>query len=137
VAVVSVENRQESEHRGRRIATAAPRLVGAGVKRVARRKAKRQARRLEAKLIAVARRLPVDTVLDRRRRERATGRVVLLVRVALAAGVVLAIYLAWRSRSRRRAEGTAEAGPAPDAFGAAVDATDDGDQTPAPVIREG
>lgn len=136
MAVVSVENRQDAG-RGRRIAAAAPRLVGAGVKRVARRKAKRQARRLEANLIAVARRLPVDTPIDRRRRERTTGRVVLLVRVALAAGVVLAIYLAWRSRSRRRAEGTAEAGPAPDAFGAAVDASDDGEQTPAPVIREG
>jgi hypothetical protein len=137
VAVVSVENRQEPAHRGRRIAAAGPRLVGAGVKRVARRKAKRQVRRLEAKLIAVARRLPVDTPIDRRRRERTTGRVVLLVRVALAAGVVLAIYLAWRSRNRRRAEGTAEAGPAPDAFGAAMDATDDGEQTPAPVVREG
>jgi hypothetical protein len=137
VAVVNVESTQEVAGRGRRIAGTAPRIVGAGLKRVARRKARRQARRLEAKLIAVARRLPVDTPIDRRRRERTTGHVVLLVRVALAAGVILAVYLAWRSRSRRQAEGTAEAGPAPDAFGAAVDASDDGDQTPAPVIREG
>jgi hypothetical protein len=116
---------------GKRVAVTTVHVAGGGLKRVGRHRAKRRVRKLEGKLTAAAKRLPVDTPVDRRRRERTTGRVVLTVRLALASAVLVAVYLAWRSHNRRKAEGTAEAGPAPDAFGAAVEATDDGEHVQA------
>jgi len=58
----------------------------------------------------------------------------MIVRVLLATAVVAAIYAAWRARNRR--EGTAEDGPAPDAFGAAMDASDDGERIGHDALRE-
>jgi hypothetical protein len=132
VAMLGVGNAQGLAGRaGKRVAVTTVHVAGAGLKRAGQRRAKRRVRRLEGKLMAAAKRLPVDTPVDRRRRARTTGRVVLLVRVAFASAVIVAVYLAWRSHSRRKAEGTAEAGPAPDAFGAAVEASeasDDGER---------
>src|SRR5262249_33256104 len=89
-----------------------------------RRRAKRGGRKLERGLEKAAKRLSIDTPVDKRRRRRTAGRAAWLIRLALAGAVLAAIYVAWRARNQR--EGTAEAGPAPDAFGAAVDAAEDG-----------
>jgi hypothetical protein len=79
--------------------------------------------------------LPVDTPVDRRRRRRTEGRAALIVRVVLAAAVLAAVYAAWRARNRR--EGMAEDGSAPDSFGAAMDASDDGEHASATSHSEG
>ena len=82
-----------------------------------------QAKKLERKLERQAARLPVDTPLDRRRRHRRTRRAGrgAIVLVALGAAAVLV----WRKLQAGNAERTgyapAEAGPAPDVFGSAVD----------------
>lgn len=98
-------------------------VVEVGRKRM-RRRAKRRGRKLERGLEKAAKRLPIDTPVDKRRRRRTAGRAAWLIRLALAGAVLAAIYVAWRARNQR--EGTAEAGPAPDAFGDAVDAAEDG-----------
>ncbi|HMF82721.1 MAG TPA: hypothetical protein VKI01_05565 [Acidimicrobiia bacterium] len=98
-------------------------VVEVGRKRM-RRRAKRRGRKLERGLEKAAKRLPIDTPVDKRRRRRTAGRAAWLIRLALAGAVLVAIYVGWRARNQR--EGTAEAGPAPDAFGAAVDAAEDG-----------
>jgi hypothetical protein len=97
------------------------------------RRAKR--RRAERRLEKAAKRLPVDTPVDKRRRRRTANGAAWLVRLVLATAVIAAIYLAWRARNRR--DGTAEAGPAPDAFGATVEASDDGEHTPTVTFPEG
>jgi hypothetical protein len=129
VAVLDVENAQElAEQAGKKIAEATHDVVEQGRKKVGRR-AKRRARHLERKLerrvTKAAKRLPVDTPVDRRRRLRTAGRAAWLVRAMLATAVIAAVYVAWRTRNRH--DGTAEGGPAPDAFGAAVEASDDGE----------
>lgn len=129
VAVLDVENAQElAEQAGKKIAEATHDVVEQGRKKVGRR-GKRRARKLERRVTQAAKRLPVDTPVDRRRRRRTAGRAALLVRVVLATAVVAAVYVAWRARNRRN--GTAEAGPAPDAFGAAVESSDDGEHASA------
>ncbi|HKA93531.1 MAG TPA: hypothetical protein VKE97_06980 [Acidimicrobiia bacterium] len=100
-----------------------------------RHRAERRAQKLERRLEKVAKRLPVDTPVDKRRRRRTAGRAAWLVRLLLASAVVAAIYVAWRARSRR--DGTAEAGPAPDAFGTAVEASDDGEHASTVTSPEG
>jgi hypothetical protein len=60
--------------------------------------------------------MPVE---KRRRRGRRTA----LFLVVVGGGI--AIYLAWRSRQALAEGQAAEAGPAPDAFGAAVDQSSD------------
>lgn len=132
MAVLDVENAQDlAEQAGKKIAEATHDVVEQGRKKVGRR-AKRRARHLERKLerrvTKAAKRLPVDTPVDRRRRLRTAGRAAWLVRAMLAAAVIAAVYMAWRARNQR--DGTAEGGPAPDAFGAAVEATDDGEHAP-------
>lgn len=133
MAMVDVENAQElAGQAGKKLAATTQdvvqEVVAEGRKRVGR-KAKKRARKLERKLeqrvTEAAKRLPVDTAVDRRRRRRTAGRAALFVRVVLASAVVAAVYVAWRSRNRR--DGTAESGPAPDAFGAAVEGSDDGE----------
>lgn len=91
-------------------------------KRYAQKYAK-HAKKLERKLEKRVQRLPVDTPLDRHRRHRTARRagrgVLMLVLVGAAA-----IYLAWRATQDDRSVDDAqpmEAGPAPDAFGTAVD----------------
>jgi hypothetical protein len=108
--------------------------VEIGRKRI-RRRAKRQGRKLERRLEKAAKRLPVDTPVDQRRRRRTAGRAAWIVRLVLATAVAAAIYAAWRARKRR--EGSAEDGPAPDAFGAAVEASDDGEQASTITSTEG
>ena len=114
--------------------TLAIEAVEVGRKRI-RRRAARRGRKLERRLEKVAKRLPVDTPVDKRRRRRTAGRTAWLVRLVLATAVVAAIYVAWRARNRR--DGTAEAGPAPDAFGAAVEASDDGEHESTVTYPEG
>src|SRR5215211_7164887 len=129
VAMLDVENAQElAEQAGKKLAATTQEVVAEGRKRVGRR-AKKRARKLERRVTRAAKRLPVDTPVDRRRRRRTAGRTALLVRVVLASAVLAAVYVAWRARNRR--DGTAEAGPAPDAFGAAVEASDDGEHASA------
>jgi hypothetical protein len=123
-----------AEQAGKRLAATAYEAVEERRKRV-RRRAKRKGRKLERRLAKVAKKLPVDTPVDKRRRGRTAGRAAWAVRLVLAGAVVAAIYFAWRARNRR--EGTAEAGPAPDAFGAAVEASDDGEQASTTTITEG
>lgn len=108
--------------------------VEVGRKRI-RRRAERHGRKLERRLEKAARRLPVDTPVDKRRRRRTAGRAAWIVRLVLASAVVAAIYVAWRARNRR--DGTAEAGPAPDAFGAAVEASEDGEHASTVTSTEG
>jgi hypothetical protein len=125
VAMLDVENAQElAEQAGKKLAATTQEVVAEGRKRVGR-KARKRARKLERRVAEAAKRLPVDTPVDRRRRRRTVGRTALLVRVVLATAVVTAVYVAWRARNRR--DGTAESGPAPDAFGSAVEASDDGE----------
>jgi hypothetical protein len=108
--------------------------VEVGRKRI-RRRAARKGRKLERRLEKVAKRLPVDTPVDKRRRRRTAGRTAWIVRLVLASAVAAAIYVAWRARNRR--DGTAEAGPAPDAFGAAVESSDDGERASTVTSPEG
>ncbi len=110
-----------AEQAGKKLAATTQEVVAEGRKRIGRR-AKRRARKLEHRVTEAAKRLPVDTPVDRRRRRRTAGRAALIVRLVLATAVVAAVYAAWRARNRR--EGTAEDGPAPDAFGAAMEASD-------------
>jgi hypothetical protein len=125
VAMLDVENAQElAEEAGKKLAATTQEVVAERRKRVGR-KAKKRARKLERRVTEAAKRLPVDTPVDRRRRRRTAGRTALLVRVVLAGAVVAAVYMAWRARNRR--DGTAESGPAPDAFGSAIEGSDDGE----------
>jgi hypothetical protein len=129
VAMLDVENAQQlAEQAGKKLAATTQEVVAEGRKRVGR-KAKKRARkiehRLERRVAEAAKRLPVDTPVDRRRRRRTAGRTALIVRLVLAGAVIAAVYVAWRARNQR--DGTAESGPAPDACGAAVDTSDDGE----------
>lgn len=125
MAMLDVENAQElAEQAGKKLAATTQEVVAEGRKRVGR-KAKKRARKLERRVAEAAKRLPVDTPVDRRRRLRTAGRAALIVRVVLASAVVAAVYVAWRARNQR--DGTAESGPAPDPFGAAVEESDDGE----------
>jgi hypothetical protein len=124
VAMLDVENAQElAEQAGKKLTATTQEVVAEGRKRVGR-KAKKRARKLERRVVEAAKRLPVDTPVDRRRRRLTAGRAALIVRVVLASAIVAAVYVAWRARNQR--DGTAESGPAPDAFGTAVEASDDG-----------
>jgi len=127
-----------AEQAGRKLAATTQEVVAEGRKRLGRR-AKKRARKLERKLeqrvTDAAKRLPVDTPVDRRRRRRTAGRAALIVRVVFATAVLAAVYAAWRARNQRM--GTAEDGPAPDAFGAAMDASDDGEHASATTHSEG
>jgi hypothetical protein len=130
VAMLDVEDAQElAESAGKKLAATTQEVVqevvDEGRKRFGR-KAKKRARKLERRVTEAAKRLPVDTPVDRRRRRRTAGRTALLVRVVMASAVIAAVYVAWRARNRRN--GTAESGPAPDAFGTAVEASDDGER---------
>jgi hypothetical protein len=91
-----------------------------------RRAAKKQTRRLERRLETAARRLQVDTPLDKRRRRR-TGRRTLLL-IVIAGGI--AVFVAMRAKQRQAEEGAAEAGPVPDTFGAGVEHAEDGERAP-------
>lgn len=122
-----------AEQAGKKLAATTHEVVAEGRKRLGRR-AKKRARKLEQRVTEAAKRLPVDTPVDRRRRRRTAGRAALVVRVILATAVLAAVYAAWRARNRR--EGTAEDGPAPDAFGAAMDASD-GEHASATTHSEG
>ena len=129
MAMLDVENAQQlAEQAGKKLAATTQEVVAEGRKRVGR-KAKKQARklehRLERRVAEAAKRLPVDTPVDRRRRRRTAGRTALIVRLVLAGAVIAAVYVAWRARNRP--DGMAESGPAPDAFGAAVESSDDGE----------
>jgi hypothetical protein len=129
VVMLDVENAQElAEQAGKKLAATTQEAVAEGRKRVGR-KAKKRARKLERKLehrvAEAAKRLPVDTPVDRRRRRRTAGRAAWIVRVVLASAVIAAVYVAWRARNRP--DGMAESGPAPDAFGSAVEGSDDGE----------
>jgi hypothetical protein len=81
-------------------------------------------RKLERTLEEQAAKLPVDTPLDQRRRHRRFRRAGLGVVVLVGLGV-LAVLVGRRLLSQQPAQGAdaapSEAGPAPDAFGAAVD----------------
>jgi hypothetical protein len=77
---------------------------------------KKQARKLENRVAASAKRLQVAMPVEKRRRR---GRRTALHLVVVGGGI--AIYLAWRSRQAQGAGQAAQAGPAPDAFGAAVE----------------
>jgi hypothetical protein len=130
VTKLEVENAEELAQQAGKVAAGA---VEAAQERIGR-KAKRRTRKLERRLEKAARRLPVDTPVDKRRRRRTAGRAAWLVRIVLASAVVAAAYVAWRARNRR--EGTAEDGPAPDAFGAAVEASEDGERASAVTSPE-
>jgi hypothetical protein len=96
------------------------------VRRKYRRASKKQTRRLERRLEKAAKRLQIDTPLDKRRRRR-TGRRTLLL-IVIAGGI--AVFVAMRAKQRQAEEGAAEAGPVPDAFGAGVDHAEDGERAP-------
>jgi hypothetical protein len=104
---------------GKRVASATEEAVEEGIRRYRR---KRRARKRERRLTSAARRVPIDTPIDRRRRSRTAGRVVWIVRLTFVAAIAAGMYVAWRSRKRARS--AADEGPAPDAFGAAVQASD-------------
>ena len=78
---------------------------------------------LERTLEQQAAKLPVDTPLDRRRRHRRARRAGRGVIVLAVLGAIAA--LVWRRLQQGAGEGAdrapAEAGPAPDVFGSAVD----------------
>ena len=78
--------------------------------------AKKQARKLEKRVTAAAKRLQVAVPVEKRRRR---GRRTVLFLVVVGGGV--AVYLAWRSRQERGPGGSAEGGRAPDAFGVAAE----------------
>jgi len=110
VAMLDVENAQQlAEQAGKKLAATTQEVVAEGRKRVGR-KAKKRARklehRLERRVAEAAKRLPVDTPVDRRRRRRTAGRTALIVRLVFAGAVIAAVY---------------------DAFGAAVESSDDGE----------
>ena len=115
---------------GEKVASAAEDAVEKGVRSYRR---KRRARRMERRLASVAQRLPVDTPIDRRRRSRTAGRVVWIVRLALVVAIAACAYAAWRSREQARTD--ADHSPAPDAFGAAVEASGDGEHEPFSTTR--
>lgn len=115
---------QAGEAVGKKVASATEEAVEEGVRRYRRR---RRARRMERRLASAARRLPIDTPIDRRRRSRTAGRVVWIVRLTFVAAIAAGVYVAWRSR--KQAQRHADEGPAPDAFGAAVQASD-GERAP-------
>ena len=104
--------------------------IASGSRRKARRRyrrtAKKQTRKLERRLEKAARRLQIDTPIDKRRRRRTRRRSVLLI-VVIGGGA--AAFLAWRAR-QQAGEGAAEAGPVPDAFGAGVERAGDGERAP-------
>jgi hypothetical protein len=81
-----------------------------------RRTAKKQARKLDKRVTAAAKRLQVALPVEKRRRR---GRRMVLFLVVV--GGAVAAYLAWRSRQDQGPGEAAEAGPAPDAFRAAVE----------------
>ena len=78
--------------------------------------AEKQARKLENRVAAAGKRLQVAMPVEKRRRR---GRRTVLLLVFVGGGI--AMYLAWRSRQEQGEGQAAEAGPAPDAFGAAVE----------------
>jgi hypothetical protein len=81
-----------------------------------RRRVKKQARKLENRVAVAAKRLQIALPVEKRRR-RVRRTVLFLVVV----GGGIAVYLAWRSRQEQGEGEPAEAGPAPDAFGPAVE----------------
>ena len=85
-----------------------------------RRTTKKQARRLEKRVAAAAKRLQVAMPIEKRRRR---GRRTVLF---LVVGGGVAVYLGWRSRQEQGPGEAAEAGPAPDTFGAAVEQDSEG-----------
>lgn len=90
-------------------------------KKYAKKYAK-HAKKLERKLEQRAKQLPVDTPLDRHRRHRTARRAGRGTIVLLVLGGAVA-YVLWRKQRDEVAIGDAqptEAGPAPDAFGTAV-----------------
>ena len=97
-------------------ATGKAQQLGRRSRRKYRRKVKKQARKLENRVAAAAKRLQVAMPVEKRRRR---GRRTALFLVVVGGGI--AIYLAWRSRQAQGAGQPAEARPAPDAFGAAVE----------------
>jgi hypothetical protein len=96
-----------------------------GRKRVQKRYGRRVRKlehKFERKLEHAARALPVDTPVDKHRRRRAAKRSSgTFFIMALLGGLALA-YFAWK---RQQDQGQAT-GPAPDAFGTAVDETGNG-----------
>jgi hypothetical protein len=103
------------------------------VRRKYRRAAKRQTRRVNRRLEKAARRLQIDTPLDKRRRRR-TGRRTLLL-IVIAGGI--AVFVAMRAKQRQAEQGAAEAGPVPDAFGAGVEHAEDGERAPSGTTTSG
>jgi ferric-dicitrate binding protein FerR (iron transport regulator) len=102
------------------------------VRRKYRRTAKKQTRKLERRLEKAARRLQIDTPVDKRRRRRGRRRTGLLVIVVIGGGA--AAYMAWKAR-QAQGQGSAESGPVPDAFGTGVEHAADGERSqsePAP-----
>jgi hypothetical protein len=97
-------------------ATGKAQQLGRRSRRKYRRKVKKQARKLENRVATSAKRLQVAMPVEKRRRR---GRRTALFFVVVGGGI--AIYLAWRSRQEQGEGQAAEAGPAPDAFGAAVE----------------
>ncbi len=87
-----------------------------------RRTTEKQAHKLEKRVAAAAKRLQVAMPIEKRRRR---GRRTVLFLVVV--GGCVAAYLGWRSRQQQGPGEAAEAGRAPDAFGAAVE--QDGDRT--------
>ncbi len=109
----------------KKVASTTQDAVEEGFRRYRRR---RRAQKIERRLASAAQRLPVDTPIDRRRRSRTAGRVVWIVRLSLVAAIAAALYAAWRSRKQN--DTTGDESPAPDAFGAAVEASGDGEHAP-------
>jgi hypothetical protein len=90
-------------------------------KKYAKKYAK-HAKKLERKLEKRVKHLPVDTPLDRRRRHRGARRAGRGMLVMMVLGAAVA-YVVWRKQQEDANFGDAqptEAGPAPDAFGSAV-----------------
>jgi ferric-dicitrate binding protein FerR (iron transport regulator) len=96
------------------------------VRRQYKRAAKKQTRKLERRLEKAARRLQIDTPVDKRRRRRGRRRTRLLLIVVIGGGA--AAYMAWRARQEQG--GAAESGPVPDAFGTGVEHVGDGERSP-------
>jgi hypothetical protein len=107
-------------------ATGKAQQLGRRSRRKYRRRVKKQARKLENRVAAAAKRLQVAMPVEKRRRR---GRRTVLFLVVGGGGI--AIYLAWRSRQDQGEDQAAEAGPAPDAFGAAVEQSSE--SMPSPV----
>lgn len=136
---LDVESGEQLAKQAEDLAKQAGKKLAVETVEVARRRIRRRAgqgrRKLERRVEKAAKRLPVDTSVDKRRRRRTAGRTAWVVRIVLASAVVAAIYFAWRAR--HRPEETAGAGPAPDAFGAALEASEDGEQAPTLTSPEG